>query len=91
MTGIAMLTIDLGGKRVELLSQVVQCALIGFLVNLNNPNVGVTLQRMPSAARAMGKELLVVSAGNDAELETAVATAVQKVPARLWLMPIVFL
>ena len=79
MTGIAILTIDLGGKRLELLSQLVPNApLIGFLVNLNNPNVGVTLQRMPSAARAMGKELLVVSAGNDAELETAVATAVQK-------------
>ena len=41
MTGIAMLTIDLGGKRLELLSQLVpNASLIGFLVNLNNPNVG---------------------------------------------------
>ena len=79
MTGIAMLTIDLGGKRLELLSQLVpNASVMGFLVNLNNPNVGVTLQRMPSAARAMGKELIVVSAGNDADLETAIATAVQK-------------
>jgi putative ABC transport system substrate-binding protein len=79
MTGIALLTVDLGGKRLELLSQLVpNASLIGFLVNLNNPNVGVTLQRMPSAARAMGKELIVVSAGNDADLETAIATAVQK-------------
>ena len=79
MTGIAMLTIDLGGKRLELLSQLVpNASLIGFLVNLNNPNVGVTLQRMPSAARAMGKELIVVSAGNEADLETAIAAAVQK-------------
>jgi len=79
MTGIAMLTIDLGGKRLELLSQLVpNASVIGFLVNLNSPNVGVTLQRMPSAARAMGKELIVVSAGNDADLETAIASAVQK-------------
>jgi putative ABC transport system substrate-binding protein len=79
MTGIAMLTVDLGGKRLELLSQLVpNASVIGFLVNLNNPNVGVTLQRMPNAARAMGKELIVVSAGSDADLEPAIATAVQK-------------
>jgi putative tryptophan/tyrosine transport system substrate-binding protein len=79
MTGIAMLTVDLGGKRLELLSQLVpNASVIGFLVNLNNPNVGVTLQRMPNAARAMGKELIVVSAGNNADLETAIAAAVQK-------------
>ncbi|MGC1997432.1 MAG: ABC transporter substrate binding protein, partial [Pseudolabrys sp.] len=45
MTGIAMLTIDRGGKRLELLNELApRATTVAFLVNPNNPNAEVTLQ-----------------------------------------------
>ena len=79
MTGIAMLTIDLGGKRLELLNELApRATTVAFLVNPNNPNAEVTLQQTPEAARRLGKSLEVAKAANDAELEPAFAMVVQK-------------
>ena len=79
MTGIAMLTIDLGGKRLELLNELApRATTVAFLVNPNTPNAEVTLQQTPEPARRLGKSLEVAKAANDAELEPAFAMVVQK-------------
>ena len=55
MTGIAMQTILLSAKRLEILGELVpKATTIGFLINPNNPNAEVTLQQVPEAAGAIG-------------------------------------
>jgi len=78
LTGFSLLTADLTAKRLELLSELVpQAKLVALLVNPNNPNAEPTTRSAQEAARAKGVQLLILKAGDEAELEAAFASLVQ--------------
>jgi putative ABC transport system substrate-binding protein len=87
VTGVSMLSFTLIAKQLELLCELVPtAATVAFLVNPNNSNTVSRTQEMGAAARALGRQLYVVTAGTDAELEPAFA-AVQQHAGALFVPP----
>ena len=80
MTGVSNLNTGMGGKQLELLHAVVPSAtVIALLVNPTDPIIVETLSEdLQTAARAIQRELLVVSAGTEREIDTAFTTLVQR-------------
>jgi putative tryptophan/tyrosine transport system substrate-binding protein len=76
-TGVNFFTGELGGKRLELLcSMVPSVRIVGLLVN---PRFGAEVveqhrQAVATAAKALGRELIVQEAVTDAEIEAGFAT-----------------
>jgi putative tryptophan/tyrosine transport system substrate-binding protein len=79
VTGVTMIGVELSAKRLELLHEVVPgVTRIAVLVNPNNPGLMQdTIQQSEAALRRLGLEMLVVKAGSESEVESAVAAAVQ--------------
>ncbi|HLX18193.1 MAG TPA: ABC transporter substrate-binding protein [Bradyrhizobium sp.] len=79
-TGVNFFTGDLGGKRLELLCAMVPSAhLVGLLLN---PSFGIEAadqqrRAMATAARMLGRELVVQEAATDAEIEAGFAALVK--------------
>jgi putative ABC transport system substrate-binding protein len=74
VTGVSFLANILGAKRLELLHELMpKATVIAFVVNPNNPNAEPETSDMQEAARAVGKQVMVVRAGDAVELETAFA------------------
>jgi putative ABC transport system substrate-binding protein len=48
-----------------------QATVIGFLMNPNNPNADIELKAAQTAASSLGKELLVLRASNEGEIDAA--------------------
>jgi putative ABC transport system substrate-binding protein len=66
---------ELVAKRLDLLQQAVPgIALVGLLVNPNNPNAEPDAEEARIAVKALGLKLLVVKATGDRELEAAFET-----------------
>jgi putative ABC transport system substrate-binding protein len=80
VTGITFFGVELVGKRLELLREVLPGATrIALLVNPNNPGLMKdNVQQSEGAVRRLGLEMVVVKAGNESEIESAVFTAVQQ-------------
>jgi len=79
VTGVAMLGVELEAKRLELLHELVPAAaLIAVLVNPNNPQAETQTLEVQAAARAIGQQILILSASTERELETVFAALVQK-------------
>ena len=79
MTGVSILNNDLESKRFELLTEVVpQATTIAFLVNPDSPTTTLKLQAIQSAARGLGRRLLVLHARGEREFDTAFATLDQE-------------
>jgi putative ABC transport system substrate-binding protein len=79
VTGTAGLTSELDLKRLELLHQLVPTAgTIGVLANPNRPNVDTQLKDVQAAARRIGRQLAVLSAGTDRDIDTAFETLAQR-------------
>jgi len=71
-TGVSMLNSELAGKRMQLLRQVAPgLRRVAFLMNPANPLDARMLLETQSAARALGVEVVVVSARNASELDEA--------------------
>ena len=70
----------MGVKELELLHAVVPSAtVIALLVNPTDPIIVQTLSKsLQTAARAIQRELLVVSASTEREIDTAFTTLVQR-------------
>jgi putative tryptophan/tyrosine transport system substrate-binding protein len=78
-TGVYQFFGALGGKRLELIRELVPAAsLIAVLTNPKNPNSEDHLADVRAAARAMGQRILVFPAGADGEIEPAFAGMVQQ-------------
>jgi putative ABC transport system substrate-binding protein len=78
-TGISLLNVDLEPKRLQLLIELVPtAATIAFLVNPNNPTAQARAAIMQSAARASDRQLVVLNAGEDGDLDTAFAAVAQQ-------------
>jgi putative tryptophan/tyrosine transport system substrate-binding protein len=87
VTGVSLLSFTLIAKQLELLCELVPtAATVAFLVNPNNPNTVGRTREMQESARTMGRQLHMVTAGTEAELEPAFA-AVQRHAGALFVPP----
>jgi ABC-type uncharacterized transport system substrate-binding protein len=79
ITGVTQFFGELGGKRLELLRELVPTVtMIAILSNPKNPNAENHLSNVQAAARAIGQKLYVVTASTEAEIDTAFARAVRE-------------
>lgn len=69
LTGIVVLGVELDGKRLELLHEwVPKLGLIGVLVNPSRPDSRRQVLDVESAARAMGRRIVVLGADTDTRI-----------------------
>jgi putative ABC transport system substrate-binding protein len=74
-TSITIFGPDAVTKRLQLLYELVpQGATITYVMNQNNPRGDVEMSAAQSAARSLGKDMLVLNAGNERELDAVFAT-----------------
>jgi putative tryptophan/tyrosine transport system substrate-binding protein len=79
VTGVAIMGVELEAKRLELLRELVPgLALIAMLVNPSNAQAESQSRQLERAARAVGQQVLILSASTEDELETAIATLVRE-------------
>jgi putative tryptophan/tyrosine transport system substrate-binding protein len=79
VTGVSFLVNTLVSKQFEALAQTVtKAAVIGFLVNPQNPNSEQNTVDAQVAANAMGRELLILKASTDSEIEAAFAAVFER-------------
>jgi putative ABC transport system substrate-binding protein len=78
-TGITLFSSTLSAKRLELLREIAPSAmLIALFMNPDNPNIDTDIKAAQEAARALGRQTVVVNARNPSEFDAAFKTAVQK-------------
>jgi putative ABC transport system substrate-binding protein len=78
LTGVAIMTTELMSKRLDLLSELVpQAQVIALLVNSGNPNAERIVGEVQEAAQAKGRQLNILKAGTEAEIDAAFATLLQ--------------
>ena len=81
-TGFSIVAPELGGKRLELLKEIVpKVSSIAVLLNINNPHSQIELKEMQTAAHAMGLLLYPTEISTEDGLNDAF-TAVNKVKAQ---------
>jgi putative ABC transport system substrate-binding protein len=79
VTGVTFIGASLGAKRFELAREVVPNAgVIGLLTHPNSPDAHEELRDLQSAAKAVGQELLVMTASSERDFEPAFATFLQQ-------------
>jgi putative tryptophan/tyrosine transport system substrate-binding protein len=88
VTGVEMLLNDAEIKRLEIMNEIVPAAeLVAYIQNPNTrPADGAAAEQtaaLESAARRLGKKLLVLNAANDSELDQAFATIDRENPGGL--------
>jgi putative tryptophan/tyrosine transport system substrate-binding protein len=78
VTGVSDMLAELMPKRLELLSELVpQARVIALLVNPNNAISDAIVRDVGKAARAMAREVQILKAGNESEIDAAFATLSQ--------------
>ena len=78
-TGVSNYFGHLGGKRLELLRELVRRpGPIGYLLNPKNQNAEAHSAEVKAAARAMAQPIEVLTASSEREIETAFGTMVQR-------------
>jgi putative tryptophan/tyrosine transport system substrate-binding protein len=79
ITGVTFYTVQLAGKRLELLRELVPTAtVIGFLVNPNNPAEEPEAKDVEAAARALGVRLQVLNTTSERDIDAAFATLLER-------------
>ena len=79
LTGVTFIGAMLRAKNLELLHELVPAAaVVGVLVNPNNPNTETQLRDLQEAASKLGKKIYVLNAGTEGDIDTAFATLVQQ-------------
>jgi putative ABC transport system substrate-binding protein len=75
ITGVSQFYGALGGKRLELLHEIVPAAtLIAVLTDPNNPNSEDHLTDVQTVARSTGQKIAIAQARNEAEIDAAFAS-----------------
>ena len=78
VTGITFISIELSGKRFELLCEMLpQTTTVAYLSGGSTMMFEEEVNNMRAAARALGRQVIVLKARNDQEVELAFATLVQ--------------
>jgi putative tryptophan/tyrosine transport system substrate-binding protein len=70
-------------KRVEILAEVAPTAAFAILVNPRNPNAEIEARDARAAVQQSGRELRVLTASNEGEIDAAFATLAQQAGAAL--------
>jgi putative tryptophan/tyrosine transport system substrate-binding protein len=79
VTGVALFTVALEAKKLELLHELVPRAkVIAMLVNPNNPNAKAQLRDIQAAASTIGQQILVLNASGENDFNKAFANLVQQ-------------
>jgi putative ABC transport system substrate-binding protein len=79
ITGASFVATELETKRLEILKDVVPtAAVIGILMNPANPAAESRSQDLQTAARTLKRNIHIVSASSESDLETAFATLIQQ-------------
>jgi putative tryptophan/tyrosine transport system substrate-binding protein len=79
VTGVSFFAVELGAKRLELLRELVrQVTIMALLVNPNNPNAPTNMREAQAAAGALGRQLVVVTASTEREVDAAFATILRQ-------------
>jgi putative tryptophan/tyrosine transport system substrate-binding protein len=79
ITGVCFLLSELAAKEVELLYELLpKAAVIGFLVDPNDPVTESDTKSAQAAANALGHELVIVKASSKNEIAPTVATLAQQ-------------
>ncbi len=79
ITGVSLISSGLGAKRLGLLHDLIpNAAVIGLLVNPNNPNAEPERQDVVEAGRTIGQKIVVVNASSERDFDDAFATIVQQ-------------
>jgi putative ABC transport system substrate-binding protein len=79
LTGLSFFTVALTAKRLELLNELVpKPAIIGMLANPANPNAESEGKDVQAAARALGRQVHILNASNESDIDTAFATLAQE-------------
>jgi putative ABC transport system substrate-binding protein len=82
LTGVTIFGMMAAGKRLELLRELVpRAGAIAYLMNPNNPNR--EFDNVQAAASSLGKQILVLNASDDREIDSAFATIAQQGVAAL--------
>jgi putative ABC transport system substrate-binding protein len=78
-TGVTIFGTAAVAKRMQLLHEVApQATVIGFLMNPTNPNGNSEMEAAQAAASSLGKELLVLRASSEGDIDAAFAIMVQR-------------
>jgi putative tryptophan/tyrosine transport system substrate-binding protein len=78
LTGVTVLGVELGSKRLELLHELVPAAnIVAALVNPNTPAAETQSMDLQTAARALGLKLHVLHASTERDFDTVFATLLQ--------------
>jgi putative tryptophan/tyrosine transport system substrate-binding protein len=92
LTGVAVPTTELEGKRMRLLRELVPTATsIGVLLNPARPAFDVQSKAIQEAGRAVRQEIRILYASSEHEIDFAFAIAAQWRPAALIIAPDAFL
>jgi putative ABC transport system substrate-binding protein len=80
VTGATFMGVELVAKRLELLHEILPgITRIALLVNPNNPGLMQdNIQLSTAAVKRIGLEMVVIKAGSESEIETAVVAAVEQ-------------
>ena len=79
LTGVTVITAALWPKRLELLRDLISPThLIALLVNPNNLTATPATRELSAAARLIGQGVIVLTAGTEAEFDTAFAALVER-------------
>jgi putative ABC transport system substrate-binding protein len=78
LTGVSVLDVEIGAKRLELLHELVPTAtIIALLVNPTTPAAETVTREAQAAARGLGLQLHVLHASSDRDFDTVFATVAQ--------------
>jgi ABC-type uncharacterized transport system substrate-binding protein len=84
LTGVTVLGVELGSKRLELLHELLPTAnIVAALVNPNTTAAETQSTDLQTAARALGLKLHVLHASTERDLDTVFATLLQTGPGGL--------
>jgi putative ABC transport system substrate-binding protein len=79
VTGVNFMTVETGGKRVGLLHELLPgAARFAILVNPTNPNAEPNITEARAAASVIGRQIEVLTASTNRDIDTAFASLVQK-------------
>jgi putative ABC transport system substrate-binding protein len=83
ITGVTLFIDILIAKRVELLTEVAPATALAILINPRNPNAEAEARDAQAAAQQSGRELHVLTASNEGEIDAAFAKLAQQPDAAL--------
>jgi ABC-type uncharacterized transport system substrate-binding protein len=88
LTGVATLSSAVMAKRLEQLHEFApRAAVFAALINPKNPYAAISTKEAKDAARGLGKDIEIVHAGSDDELEPAFVTLAQSKVGALLIAP----